>query len=213
MGIEATTVYNTADGFLAALPRERAAADRPYILHRGGYLQHRNTERVIQAFRIVRNRVPDVELKIVGAPEGAHRWGTRDEDGIQYLPRLSDAELAACYAGSVCVIAASLAEGFGLPIIEGFGFGTPVITSDIDPMREVAGGAAMLVDPYNIDMMGEAMLSVVSDRSLAGAFVAKGRARLETFSGNRLAEQMMRIYSTCLDQTVTVSELQTSPLR
>ena len=212
MGIEATTVYNTVDGFLAELPRRRKAVDRPYILHRGGYQPHRNTERLIQAFRIVRTMLPDMELKIVGTPESADRWGTRDDEGIQYLPRLSDAELAACYAGSLCVVVASLSEGFGLPIIEGFGFGTPVITSDIDPMREVAGNAAFLVDPYNIEALAEAMRSVVSDRLLAARLIEKGRARLAAFSGSRVAEQMMKIYATCLEPTARASELQTSSL-
>src|SRR5689334_12539259 len=114
-GMEATTVYNTVDGFIAELPSSRPAVLTPYILHRGGYQAHRNTARVIQAFRNARSHLPGVELRIVGAPAGANHWGTIGDDDIQFLPRLSDAELAACYAESACVVAASLQEGFGLP--------------------------------------------------------------------------------------------------
>jgi len=198
-GLQAMTVYNTVDGFRAALPKLCTNAAKPYFLHRGGYLPHRNTARVIQAFLKVRQRLPDMTLKIVGAPEGADRWGTHGELSIEYLPWLSDKELAERYAGSACVIAASLKEGFGLPVIEGFAFGAPVITSDVDPMREVAGGAAILVDPYDSEALQEAMVLIVTNNALARSLVEKGYARLTAFSGARVAERMIEIYRSCLD--------------
>lgn len=194
-GIRATTVYNTVDGFLAELAAEREAPAKRYVLHRGGYQPHRNTERVIQAFRNARSSLPDTELRIVGAPDGAALWGTKGDGTIRFLPRLSDAELAACYADSACVVAASLQEGFGLPIIEGFGFGAPVITSDLDPMREVAGDAAFLVDPFDIGALKDAIVTVMTNPSVAQSMVRKGRARQAAFSSQRVAEAMVRIYS------------------
>ena len=198
LGMQATTVYNTVDGLLAVLPEIREVPNKRYILHRGGHQSHRNTERVIHSFLRIRPKIPDVELRIVGVPDGAKRWGTRDDQSIRYLPRLTDAELAACYADSACVVAVSLKEGFGLPIIEGFGFGTPVITSKLDPMREVAGGAALLVDPFSLDSIGDAIVSLVHDGPLAQSLVEKGFARLAAFRSECVAEQMLQIYSSAL---------------
>lgn len=195
MGIDSRTVYNTIDGFIAAFtPSSTERNARPYMVHRGGYQAHRNTKRVIDAFRWARRALPDVDLKIIGVPEGAGRWQTRHDEAIEYLPRISDQELAGLYARSACIVATSLQEGFGLPIIEGFGFGAPVITSNVDPMREVAGDAALLVDPYSVPDIARAMVSTISDPVLARDLVAKGRARLELFGSARVAEQMLEAY-------------------
>jgi glycosyltransferase involved in cell wall biosynthesis len=200
LGVKATTVYNTVDGFLALLPEAPVNSEQRYILHRGGYAAHRNTERIIHAFRKVRGKIPDVELWIVGAPKGADVWGVHADEAVRFLPRLSDADMARTYAASTCVIAASLLEGFGLPIIEGFGFGAPVITSNLDPMQEVAGGAALLVDPQDVDALENAMVSIISNTELAGSLVEKGRRRIQDFASKRVAEQMNLVYQTCIER-------------
>ena len=195
IGVQSRTVYNTADGFIEKnMPNVREQAIRPYILHRGGYLEHRNTLRVINAFRGERQALAGFDLKIIGAPLGADKWLTQDDATIHYLPRLSDKELAALYASSACVVATSLREGFCLPIIEGFGFAAPVVTSDIDPMREIAGDAACLVDPRNTADIGRAIVSVVSDPALANSLVERGHLRLQAFSSARMADDMLNAY-------------------
>jgi glycosyltransferase involved in cell wall biosynthesis len=147
-GIASRTVYNTVDGFVAACtpagaPSAAIPMARRYVLHRGGTAEHRNTGRVIAAFIAARPGLGDVTLKIVGAPGGREIWRVGAEDGVEFLPRISDAALGALYAGSACVVAASLAEGFGLPIIEAFGFGAPVITSRLDPLQGSTSSAAL----------------------------------------------------------------------
>ncbi len=195
IGIQARTVYNTVDGFVAEFaPRRKPQPERPYILHRGGYAVHRNTQRVIEAFRRTRTKLGGIDLKIVGAPLGAGRWQVHEPE-IQFLPRVSDRELAALYAGSSCVVAASLQEGFGLPIIEGFGFDAPVITAALDPMREIAGDAALLVDPYRIDAISDAMSALLCDPSLAMTLVERGRLRRKLFSSESVATQMIDVYA------------------
>jgi glycosyltransferase involved in cell wall biosynthesis len=198
LGLKASTVYNTVDGFISQLVRRRARPARRYILHRGGHQSHRNTGRVIRAFRRVRSLIPNLELKIVGDPAGMKRWSSDvdNDENVHFLPWLTDPELAVLYADSSCVVAASLQEGFGLPIIEGFGLGSPVITSDIDPMREVAGDAALLVDPYSETELEDAMLSVLRDPDLAASLVEKGRIRQGVFSSTQLAEKMFEVYAT-----------------
>jgi glycosyltransferase involved in cell wall biosynthesis len=195
-GIESRTVYNTTDGFLAEVgPVDKPPqGGRPYLMHRGGYQEHRNTGRVIEAFRRLRQDLPDVALRIIGAPDGAGVWRVREDEGIEFLPRISDRELGELYAGSAAVLATSLQEGFGAPIIEGFGFGAPVITSRRDPMMEVAGGASLLVDPTSVEEIAAAMRSILGDPALARDLVARGRERLKAFGGDRLARQLLEVY-------------------
>jgi glycosyltransferase involved in cell wall biosynthesis len=195
-GIKSHAIYNTADGFISShVISKKSATSRRYILHRGGSAAHRNTQRVIEAFRAARHVLPDVALKILGVPaEVAAKWRAPEEEDIQFLPRLSDDDLASLYSGSACVIVASLEEGFGLPIIEAFGFEVPVITSNIDPMKEIAGDAALLVNPLSIADISRAMVSVLLDEEVAQSLIAKGRIRLEHFASERIAQQLLAVY-------------------
>ncbi|MGX5655281.1 glycosyltransferase family 4 protein [Geodermatophilus nigrescens] len=195
-GLRSTVVYNTVDGFASALPASGGTAGGAgrYVLHRGGRAPHRNTGRVVEAFRRVRRDHPDVELRVVGVPDGADLWDVSGDEGIRFLPRQTDAELAALYAGSSCVLATSLEEGFGLPIIEGFVFGSPVVTSDRDPMREVAGSAARLVDPEDVGQIADALCQVLRDGAVAADLVARGTQRYRDFTASRMAARMVEIY-------------------
>lgn len=195
LGIQSKTVYNTVDGFLSASrPPGEEPPIRPFVLHRGGPFEHRNTKRVIEAFRSVRSSLGEVDLKIVGAPDGAERWHTTDDRTIEYLPQLSDRDLATLYVQASCVMATSLREGFGLPIIEAFGFGTPVVTSNIDPMKEIAGDAALLVDPYSTEEISQALHAILTDPLLSTSLIEKGRERVKAFGSCGVAEKMIAIY-------------------
>ena len=195
-GVRSSVVHNTVDGFAAALPADRPAAapGRRYVLHRGGLAPHRNTGRVLEAFRAVRREHPDVDLRVIGVPEGAAPWPVGPDDGVTFLPRQTDAELAALYAGSACVLATSLEEGFGLPIIEGFVFGAPVVTADRDPMREVAWGAAVLVDPTEADQIAGALCRVLADPALAASLRERGTERYRDFTAEQVARGMSEVY-------------------
>ncbi len=197
--IAATTVFNTTDGFVAdCMPETRPSPTRPYLFHRGGFAEHRNTGRVIEAFKAASARMDATALKIVGAPGGARFWHTEADPSIEFLPRVSDEELASVYHGSVAVIATSLFEGFGLPVIEGFGFGVPVITSNINPMMEVAGDAALLVSPTDVADIADAMVSVRQNEVLRADLVARGAARRQVFSSENMAAGMTAIYEAAL---------------
>ncbi len=85
-----------------------------------------------------------------------------------------------------------------LPIIEAFGFGAPVITSDINPMREIAGDAAVLVSPFCIDAIADAMVSLLSNPKLSAELVRKGKRRLVDFNKAKIAGEQIDTYRDAL---------------
>src|SRR5205823_1291073 len=125
-----------------------------------------------------------VELRVAGAPG----WGRVEvgADAVRSLGRVSDEELARLYRGARCLAYPSLYEGFGIPIVEAMASGTPVVTSSGGATEEVAGGAAVLVDPLDPASIATGIEEAESRRgeltraglARAGAFDWAGTARL-----------------------------------
>ena len=102
--------------------------------------------------------------------------------------------MAAIYAGASCFVFPSIYEGFGLPVLEAMACGTPVVTSNISSMPEVAGRAAVLVDPYDEESIASGILAVVSDPSLQSTLRREGILRSRTFSWDRAARETLALY-------------------
>ena len=119
-----------------------SAATGEYVLAVGTLEPRKNLDRVIAAAGRL-----GAELLIVGA----RGWGDVrvDRPGVRWLGECSDGELAELYRGASCLVFASLYEGFGIPILEAMACGTPVVTSRGGATEEVAGSAAILVDPFD----------------------------------------------------------------
>ena len=103
-----------------------------------------------------------------------------------FLPRL--------YAEADFFVYPSLYEGFGLPVLEAMACGTPVITSNVSSLPEVAGGAALLVDPASTTELSDAMLRLAGDAELRAQLRIKGLRRAAVFSWERTAEETWQIY-------------------
>jgi glycosyltransferase involved in cell wall biosynthesis len=131
-----------ANGVEAAFTPEGPRADGEYVLAVGTLEPRKNLARVIEAAERL-----GVELRVVGA----RGWGAVDVRGanVTWSGRVDDAELARLYRGARCLVYPSLYEGFGIPILEAMACGTPVVTSRGGATEEIAGGAAVLVDPLD----------------------------------------------------------------
>lgn len=134
---------------------------------------------------------------------GARGWLSEDiyklpkrlgiEEYVVFLGRVPDEDLPSLYNGALAFVYPSLFEGFGLPILEAMASGCPVITSSVSSMPEVAGKAALLVDPYSVDQIAKAMLTMLKDQKSRNQFIKLGQARVKQFSWANCAKSTLRI--------------------
>jgi glycosyltransferase involved in cell wall biosynthesis len=159
---------------------EGPRAEGNYVLAVGTLEPRKNLALVQQAARALA-----VPLRVVGA----RGWGGVDVDG--WVGRVSDDELAALYRGARCLVYPSLYEGFGLPVLEAMACGAPVVTSRGGATEEVAGGAAVLVDPLD----PAAIVAGIEDAlSRPDELRAKGLERAKAFSWDRVAQETGAVY-------------------
>ncbi|HXB07528.1 MAG TPA: glycosyltransferase family 1 protein [Puia sp.] len=185
-------IPNPVNDRIQQAPGEFSAAI-PRILFIGT-TQNKNLERVVPALEGISCR-----LDIVGELS-AEQENLLKQYKIPYecRSRLSDEEIAGKYASADIILFPSTFEGFGLPIVEGQKAGRVVVTSGIDPMKEVAGGAACLVDPYSVDSIREGVLKVIRDTAYREQLIQAGFTNVERFSTARIAGQYWSCYERVL---------------
>lgn len=148
----------------------------------------KNTKNIIEAF----NRVmPGKDLKLVFV--GSEKYsGTFDERNIRLAGRVPTEDLPKFYSAASALIYPSLYEGFGLPILEAFSCGCPVVTSNISSMAEIAGEAAALVDPYDVDSIVSGIEKVLRAPK---SYIEKGHKRAKDFSWEQTARKTLDVYN------------------
>jgi glycosyltransferase involved in cell wall biosynthesis len=127
--------------------------------------------------------------------DGSH---IRPERRVQRLPYVPRGSLISLIRGARAVLFPSLYEGFGLPILEAMLLGTPVITSTTSSLPEVAGDAAMLVNPYEIEAIRDSIRTLDADADLRAELASRGRSRAALFSPERHAERVKAVYDKVL---------------
>lgn len=147
----------------------------------------KNTERIIRAFHLA-SAGKDLKLIIVGHPSNMKAL---EERNVRFLGYVSPNDLSALLTGSRGLLYASLYEGYGIPILEGFACGVPVVTSNVGSMPEVAGDAAILVDPTDTNSIAEGVAQVIRG---AKAYVDKGSERVKEFSWEKTAAMTLNVY-------------------
>src|SRR5207302_2291628 len=136
-------------------------------------------------------REVDIPLVLVGQ----RGWGSVDTGKARVLGRLSDPELAAVLRRATVLAAPSLAEGFGLPVLEAMAAGVPVVHSDAPALAEVAGGAGVCVPRGDAKALAEALREVISAAGRQAELARSGRARAREFSWERAASAVWSIHS------------------
>ena len=169
-----------------------------YFLYLGRQDPHKNLKRAIRAFARVREH-RDVEFWLAGPQDRRYTPQLRalaDELGIaeaiEFLEYVPDSQLVQVFNQALGFIFPSLWEGFGLPVLEAMACGTPVVTSKISSLPEVVGDAALLVDPYNIAELTEAMQALVDDSQLRSRLRQGGIDRAAKFSWEKTGQETAR---------------------
>ena len=193
------------DGELEAARRrlaERFGLDGPFVLSVGTLEPRKNIARLIEAYagldRDLRARVP---LALVGGGGWKREavYGAAWPDFVRRLGAVSEEDLIALYNAASVVAYPSLVEGFGLPVVEAMACGTPVLTSNLSSLAEVAGDAAVCVDPFDVGAIRRGLESLLREPSLRDRYRRAGLERAASFSWRRAAEEVVGIYGGIAD--------------
>jgi alpha-1,3-rhamnosyl/mannosyltransferase len=114
----------------------------------------------------------------------------RADDTIDLYGYVPQTHLPALMSGATCLVYPSLAEGFGLPVLDGFATDTPVLTSNLASLPEVAGDAALLVDPHDTDAIAAGLTEILTSQTLRQQLVAAGRQRRQAFNWSNAADAL-----------------------
>ncbi len=180
--------------------REEQGLPERYLLFLGSVEPRKNLKTLISAWKRTSAREEGVRLVVAGAAArkavfNAAGSGAEllEDPTIQPLGYFSDEDLPLLYGAAEAFALPSLAEGFGLPVLEAMACGTPVICSDITAMPEVAGGAASLAPPLNAEAWTEKIDSVLSDSGLRERMSRDGLRRAGDFSWSKTAEAVLEV--------------------
>ncbi len=169
--------------------RRAHGLDSPYLLFVGNLEPRKNLPGLLAAFRLVRERHPGpLELLVAGkvgwlsGPLLAELEAEDLRGFIRTTGFVEPADLPALYRGSEAFVFPTFWEGFGLPVLEAMAAGTPVVTSDRSSLPEVAGNAAVLVDPHSPDSIAEGVFEAIEDPDRRAELIRRGRRRAAEFT-------------------------------
>jgi glycosyltransferase involved in cell wall biosynthesis len=182
--------------------------EAPYFLHVGVLEKRKNIVRLVEAFAQLHTAYPNYKLVLVGntpvklqlndAPaieKAIAAFGL--QDAVVCLGYLEADPLATIYSHAFAYCLPSLNEGFGLPVLEAFHFKLPLICANTSALPEVAGDAALFMDPYNANSIAAAMTALVESPSLVNQLVEKGQARQLHFSWQKAAQEIHDLMQGC----------------
>jgi len=172
-----------------------------YVVFVGTIQPRKNIERLIRAYQTLPTQLRhEFALVIIGRAG----WGCNDivhfihesatKDNVKWLKYLPQEHLETLVKGAACLALPSLAEGFGLPVVEAFAAGVPVLTSNTTSLPEVAGDAALLVDPTRTENIADGLVQILDNRALVKQLKMKGLTQARRFSWERTAKETVAVY-------------------
>ena len=178
--------------------------NRKFILFVGQMIKSKNVPRMIRAFKRCKE-AKDYDFVLLGQPAaGSHEIeqtikrisGSGDiRERIHRVKWATTEQLVSFYKSASALFYASLYEGFGFPLIEAMAFGLPIITSSLSSMPEVAGDAALLVNPKDTDQMSDALGKILTDDDTRKNLIEKGYERVKLFSWKNTAQKYLSVFN------------------
>jgi len=195
----ANELYEPLSPGMISLTREKYTSGYPYFIFIGSLHPRKNLVNLFRAFDLFRHDHPEnIKLLIVGA----RKWWTKEiskafkemqyANDVVFSGRLNAGELVQVLGSSMALTYVSYFEGFGIPIVEAFRCGVPVITSNVTSMPEVAGDAALLVDPFDPFSIAGAMKKIAEDEGFRQDLIRKGMIRKDEFTWQRTASLLWK---------------------
>jgi len=181
--------------------RDKYNLPSEFILSVAGLQRRKNLPNLIKAFSLLRER-PEINHKLVmiGAPSWQHSAILSEmraspvRNEIQWLKFIPEEDLPVIYNLATLFVFPSLYEGFGLPLLEAMACGCPVVCSNTSSLPEIAGDAAILVDPTSIEQLADGIYKVLVDDNLQNDLIKKGLERASCFSWERAAKETLEVF-------------------
>jgi glycosyltransferase involved in cell wall biosynthesis len=183
---------------------EKYAIEPPYIFYLGRLERKKNTPALVEAFAMISNRFPDYKLVLTGRASFGY-------DEVEFMISqykldekvictgwVEEADLPYIYAGASVFAFPSHYEGFGIPLVEAMACGVPIAASDVAPITEVVGSAAILFNPESPASIKEALAKLVADQELRDRLIAEGLERAKHFSWKNSAEKTLDVLNSAL---------------
>jgi glycosyltransferase involved in cell wall biosynthesis len=171
----------------------------PYFLYIGRHDFYKNLPRLIAAFAAIPNN-QDYQLWLAGSPDERYTPKLKEQaaelgiqDRVVFLDYVSYEELPIIISGAIALVFPTLWEGFGLPVLEAMGCGTPVITSNLASLPEIMGDAAILVNPYQMEEITEAMQAIANNSQLRAKLSIDSLQRANQFSWAKTGEKTKEV--------------------
>ena len=201
--------------------RDQGLRPGRYLLYPANFWPHKNHEALFVAFRLLRERLPelDVHLVLTGALEHRRRFLMQAvlqmelEPWVKFLGFLPETLLGTLFAHALALVFPSLYEGFGIPVLEAMAMGVPVACSHVASLPEVAGEAALFFDPRSPEHIAEAMAQLIQDGALREELVRRGTAQVRRFGDARsLAERYAALFEQVVHQQAYIPQYELEPV-
>lgn len=199
-----TVTYCASEPPLEGKSKQPKHIKKPFIMHVGSPFPHKNIERLIGAFTILKESYPNLQLVLAGKKEYYFELLEQQTkinkfaNDIIFTGFISDEELKWLYQNAEAYVLPSLSEGFGLPGLEAMAHGCPVVSSNATCLPEVYEDAVHYFDPESVEDIAAKTREVLSDSDLRKKLIHRGYARLKKYSWARMAEQTLEVYTKVL---------------
>jgi glycosyltransferase involved in cell wall biosynthesis len=177
--------------------------DKQFIMYVGRPTPHKNLERLIEAFAVLKEKHPELHLVLAGKTDklfkrhaaAVEKMGLQD---VHFTGFISDGQLRWLYENCAAYVFPSLSEGFGLPGLEAMSHSAPVVSSNATCLPEVYGDAAHYFDPLDVEAIAKSINDVLTKPDLRKELVKSGKKQVGKYSWKRMAEQTLAVYNSVL---------------
>ncbi len=192
------TLYQTCNPYFTDQPVNPSVQQKDYFLYVGSIIERKNLLNILKAMKLI-PATDRKKLIIVGSggkyfrQVKAYAEETKLNDWLEWKGNMNNSELKNLYQNAIALIYPSIFEGFGIPVIESMYAGRPVITSDLSSLKEAGGHASLLIDPFDINQLVEAMNNICNP-NIQKSYIEKIPKHLSGFHPKRLSDRLMEIY-------------------